>query len=445
MIVNGKCKLTGTIRLSGAKNSALKLMCASVLLKKGELKLSNIPNLSDTRTMLYLLNYLGTKITLDGDLSSRENGKVVILNNEKLNNFFAPYSIVSKMRATFVILGPLLSRFGEAKVSLPGGCAIGVRGVDIHLNALKEMGADIKIEDGYVIAKALDGKLHGANIKLRIPSVGATENTLMAAILAEGKTIINNAAKEPEIIDLANCLIAMGAKINGVGTGIIEIEGVKELHFAEYTTIGDRIEAGSYMLGALITDGELTITGLDFYNTLGSLIEKLEEIGIDIKKINDNTIKIKRKGKLKPVDIVTDVYPGYPTDLQAQILTLLATIDGESKVDELVFGNRFMHVPELCRMGADISIVANDNSLEGKLITEGRERALIKGKENCYKATQVMASDLRASISLVFAALTSNGKSEIRRIYHLERGYESVMEKLTNCGANIEMIYDGEA
>jgi len=398
-------------------------------LKKGTLKLSNIPNLLDMTTLIYLQNHLGGKMILDGDLSNKENGKVIILDNSKLNNYIAPYSIVSQMRASFVILGPLLARFGKAEVSLPGGCAIGSRPVDIHLDAFKEMGVDIKIEDGYVKAECKNGKLQGANIEFRSPSVGATENIMMAATLAEGITRIGNAAKEPEIVDLSKCLIAMGAKIKGAGTSDIEIEGVKELHSAEYCVMGDRMEAASYMIGALMTDGDLTITGLDFYGVLENLIDKLTEIGASIKKINKNTIRIKRgRKKLKPVNIITEVYPGFATDMQAQIVALLAMIDGESTVDETIFENRFMHVPELNRMGANITVFGN--------------KAIIEGKKDCYKNAQVMASDLRASVSLVLAGLCAEGKTEVSRIYHLERGYEFLAEKLNNCGAKIQVIYD---
>lgn len=429
IILEGKCKLVGNIQVSGAKNSALKMICASALLKKGTLKLSNIPNLADMTTLIYLQNHLGGKVILDGDLSNKGNGKVIILDNTKLNNHIAPYSIVSQMRASFVILGPLLARFGKAEVSLPGGCAIGSRPVDIHLDAFKEMGVDIKIEDGYVKATCKDGKLRGANIEFRSPSVGATENIMMAATLAKGITRIGNAAREPEIVDLANCLIAMGAKIKGAGTSDIEIEGVKELHSAEYCVMGDRMEAASYMIGALMTDGDLTITGLDFYNTVENLIDKLQQIGADIKKIDKYTIRIKRgKNKLKPINVVTEVYPGFATDMQAQIVTLLAMIDGESTVDETIFENRFMHVPELNRMGADITVIGN--------------KAIINGKENCYKNAQVMASDLRASVSLVLAGLCAKGTTEVSRIYHLERGYEFLAEKINKCGAKIQVVYD---
>lgn len=431
IVLTGKTQLNGEIKVSGAKNSALKMVCASILLKEGILKLSNIPNLLDMTTLIYLLDHLGGKMILDGDMSNKGNGKVIILDNKNLNNYVAPYSIVSQMRASFVVLGPLLARFGQAEVSLPGGCAIGSRPVDIHLEAFKQMGVDILIEDGYVKAKCKNGKLQGANIEFRFPSVGATENIMMGATLAEGITRIGNAAKEPEIVDLAKCLNAMGAKIKGAGTPDIEIEGVKELHSAEYKVMGDRMEAATYMIGALMTDGDLTISGLDFYNVVEDLIDKLTEIGADIQKIDDQTIRIKRgKKKLKPINIVTEVYPGFPSDMQAQIMTLLAMIDGDSTIDETIYENRFLHVPELNRMGANITVMGN--------------KALIEGKEGCFKNAQVMASDLRASVSLVLAGLCAEGKSEVSKIYHLERGYEFLADKLNNCGANIRVVYDKE-
>ena len=429
ILVNGKTKLVGNIKVSGAKNSALKLICASILLKDGTLKLSNIPNLLDITTLIRLQNCLGGKMVLDGDLTNKGDGKTIILDNTELNSYFAPYEIVSQMRASFVVLGPLLARFGKAEVSLPGGCAIGSRPVDIHLEAFKQMGVDINIENGYVKAQCQNGKLQGADIEFRFPSVGATENILMGSVLAEGITRIKNAAREPEIVDLANCLNAMGAKITGMGTSIIEIEGVEELHSAEYQVMGDRMEAASYMIGALMTDGDLTITGLDFYNTAESLIEKLTEIGAEITKIDDKTIRIKRgKEKLKPVNITTGVYPGFATDMQAQIMTLLAMVDGDSIVDETVFENRFLHVPELNRMNANIVITGN--------------KAVVHGKENIFKSAQVMASDLRASVSLVLAGMCASGETQVRRAYHLERGYEFLADKLNNCGANIKIVYE---
>lgn len=428
IIVQGKTELNGNIKISGAKNAALPIIVSS-LLCNGTLKLGNVPNVVDITTLIYLLNHLGVKMTLDGDLSNKDNGKVVELNASNLTDYIAPYSIVSQMRASFIVLGPLLARFGKAEVSLPGGCAIGTRPVDIHLLAFEQMGVDIKIEDGYVKATTKTGKLQGADINLRFPSVGATQNIMMGACLAEGITRISNAAMEPEIIDLANCLNAMGAKVKGAGTLDIEIEGVKDLHSAEYNIMGDRIEAATYMIGALMTDGELTISGLDFHNTVEELIDKLNLIGADIKYINNTTINIKRsKKELKPTNIVTEVYPGFPTDIQAQIMTLLAMIDGESTIDETIYENRFMHVSELNRMNANISVIGN--------------KAIIEGKKDCFKNAQVMASDLRASVSLVLAGLCAEGNTEITRIYHLERGYEFLSDKLNNCGANMQVVYD---
>lgn len=428
IILTGKTKLKGEIQVSGAKNAALPIIC-SALLCNGTLKLSNVPHLLDITTLIQLVNHLGTKMVLDGDSSNKGFGKVIELNSEKLTSFIAPYSIVSQMRASFIVLGPLLARFGKAEVSLPGGCAIGNRPVDIHLTAFEQMGVDIKIEDGYVKATTKTGKLQGADIALRSPSVGATQNIMIGACLAEGITRINNAAMEPEIIDLANCLNAMGAKVKGAGTLDIEIEGVKELHSAEYKIMGDRIEAASYVIGALMTDGDLIIKGLDFYNTIEDLLAKLGKMGASITKLDNETIQVKRgKDKLKPIDVVTEVYPGFPTDMQAQIMTLLANTDGDSTVDETIFENRFMHVSELNRLGANITVMGN--------------KAIIEGKEGCFKSAQVMASDLRASVSLILAGLCAEGKSEVSRIYHLERGYEFLADKLNKCGANIQVVYD---
>lgn len=428
IVINGKTKLNGKIKISGAKNAALPIIVSSILCGD-TLKLSNIPNLTDIAGLIHLVNLFGVKTRIDGNLSNRGFGKVIEFNASNLTSFMAPYSIVSQMRASFIVLGPLLARFGKADVSLPGGCAIGSRPVDIHLDAIKEMGADINIVDGYVKATTKDGKLHGADIDFRFPSVGATQNIMMAATLAEGITRIRNAAMEPEITDLANCLNAMGAKVKGAGTTDIEIEGVDKLHSAEYSIMGDRIEAATYMIGAAMTDGDLIVEGLDFYNILENLIEKLGIIGIDVEKISDTSVRVKRgKEKLKPINIVTEVYPGFPTDIQSQIMALLAGIDGTSTIDETIFENRFMHVPELNRLGTNITVIGN--------------KAIIEGKENCFKSARVMASDLRASVALVLSGLCADGKTEVSRIYHLERGYEFLSDKLNSCGANIKVVYD---
>ena len=429
IVVNGRKKLFGNIRISGSKNSSLKLMCAGILLKEGTLTLKNIPNITDMSILLHLISSLGGSFSLDVNTNNLQEGKTIVFNNSSLSDFFAPYSIVSQMRATFNVLGPLLGRFGEAKVSLPGGCVIGKRPVDIHLDALNKMCVDTKIENGYIIAKCQKNKLQGAEINFRFPSVGATENILMAAVLAEGITKINNVAKEPEIIDLANCLNAMGAKISGAGTSTLIIEGVDHLHSAEYTVMGDRIEAATYMIIALITDGELVISGYKFFEELGNVLDILIEIGADITKIDDTTILIKRKQtKLKPIDIMTDVYPGFFTDLQPQIMALLSTIDGYSTIYETVFENRFMHVAEFIRMNANI-IVEN-------------KKALVNGKVDSFIGANVMASDLRAAAGLLCAGLAAEGTTEISRIYHLERGYEFPMDKLNSCGADISILYE---
>ncbi len=428
IIVNGGNRLIGEINISGAKNAALPIMISTLLCKE-KVVLKNIPNLADITTLIYLLNYLGVKTTLNGVESNTGLGKVIEFDASNLKTHIAPESIVSTMRASFIVMGPLLARFGEAKVALPGGCAIGSRPVDIHLQAFEKMGVEIKIEEGYVISKAKYGKLHGADINFRFPSVGATQNVMMGAVLAVGDTKIVNAAREPEIVDLANCLNAMGAKIKGAGTSTIEIEGVEELHSAEHIIIGDRIEAASYMIAGLMTDGDLTLNGLDFENTLGDLIDKLKQIGAEIEIIDKETLEIRRgEEKLKPINITTAVYPGFPTDIQAQIMVLLAGIDGESIVDETIFENRFMHVPELNKMNTNIEV------------QEGN-KALVHGQENCFKPAIVVASDLRASMSLILAALCADGESQIEKIHHLERGYEFLADKLNNCGADIKVVY----
>ncbi|MDR3289874.1 MAG: UDP-N-acetylglucosamine 1-carboxyvinyltransferase [Rickettsiales bacterium] len=428
IVIKGNEKINGKVRVSGAKNSVLKLICASILLKKGTLTLNNVPNLSDVITLLGLINTIGGKITLNGDLSKENDGKTLIIDPTKINKFTAPYETVSQMRATFIVLGPLLARFGQAKVSLPGGCAIGTRALDIHFDALKQMGVDIQIDDGYVIAKAKNGKIQGADIKFRFASVGATENIMLSATLAEGITRIENPAKEPEIIDLANCLNKMGAKITGAGTPLIEIEGVKELHSAEYTVMGDRIEAGSFMIGALLTGGELEISGINF-DVLENFTDELKKMNADIKRIDKTTLKIKRKKtSLKATNIITGPHPEFPTDLQSPVMALLAGINGDSTIDETVFENRFMHVAELVRMNADIQVMGN--------------KAIIEGHNGCYKGAEVMATDLRAGMALILAGIAGNGETEVRRYYHVERGYEFIDRKLQKCGVDVKILYE---
>lgn len=413
-IVGGK-RLDGTIQISGAKNAALKLMCAA-LLSEQPLHLSNMPNsLRDIKSQIELLENFGCRIEVNGDNMSIDAGQ--------LDTLVAPYDIVRKMRASILVLGPLLARFGEAKVSLPGGCAIGTRPVDLHLNGLEQMGAEIVLDKGYVNAKAPNG-LTGTKIVFPKVSVGATENLLMAATLAKGTTILSNAAKEPEIKDLGDCLIKMGAKITGLGTSEITIEGVDALHSASHEVIADRIETGTWMIAATLTGGKLRLekSSLDY---LDALVAPLKKAGAEI-TIEGNSILISRNGKpLVGTDIMTAPYPGFPTDLQAQFMTMLTLCMGAGMVTETIFENRFMHVPELCRMGADITV------------QEGS--AIVRGVSSLHGA-EVMATDLRASVALVLAALVADGETIINRVYHLDRGYENIVEKLGNCGAEIERL-----
>lgn len=425
LIINGGKKLKGNIKISGAKNAALPIMVAS-LLSDEELIISNIPHVDDISTMANLLINLGAKFTLDSLNGKYGNtGGSIKLQVKKITNSTAPYDLVRKMRASVLVLGALLARSGKAKVSLPGGCAIGDRPLDMHIEALEKMGAKIAINNGYIEATAENG-LKGANINLRKKSVGATENILMAASIAQGKTILSNAACEPEVKDLANCLNSMGANIKGAGTDKIIIDGVKKLKKAEHEIIGDRIEAGTYMAAALMTDGKITLTGIN-KDLLEPVIPIFEKMGADIKIIGQDTIKIKKKsGTLKAIELETSPYPGFPTDMQAQIVALSTIADGQSKITESIFENRFMHIPELNRMGAKIK--TNNHT------------AIIRGVKNLQGA-EVMATDLRASVSLVLAGLVANGKTVINRLYHLNRGYERLEEKLLACGADIELVY----
>ena len=424
LIVNGNTRLRGTIDISGAKNASLPILMSTILFKK-PVVLSNVPNVMDIRTSMMLLENLGATI----EKIDKNEYKI---DCSTINSFMAPYEIVKQMRASFLVLGSLLGRFGKAKVSLPGGCSIGPRPVDIHINAIKQMDVDITMENGYVNAFCnTNGKLQGADINLRFPSVGATQNIIMAGVLANGRTKIHNYAKEPEVVDLINFLNKAGAKISGVGTDTLIIDGVEELNSIEYSIMGDRIEAGTYMIGALMTNGDLTLNGLDFYENLAYLIELLEEIGAEIEQISDNSIRIKRGNKkLKPINIQTAVYPGFPTDLQAQMVSLLSMINGESIVDETIFENRFMHVAELNRMGANIDVGADN-------------KAFIHGKDDCFQGANVMATDLRGGMALILAGLTAKeGQTILDRYYHVDRGYEDLVEKLTNCGANLFLIND---
>ena len=426
LIIRGGNKLNGTIKVSGAKNAALPLMVSSIL-TEGRLTLTNIPHVSDIATMANLLENLGVEIGLDGtDDDLGHQGRVIYFKSSKNTiNPVAPYDLVRKMRASIVILGPLLARFKEAKVSLPGGCAIGTRPVDLHLKALEKMGAEIQLKNGYIDAKAKNG-LFGCEIEFEKVSVGATENIMMAATIAKGQTIIKNAACEPEIIDLAKCLNAMGADVKGAGTDKIIINGVQKLHGTKHEIIADRIEAGTYMIAVGMTGGKIKLTNIN-----SSIIEgfkgKLEQSGIDINILNNNEIEIiKNDDIIKPVNISTQPFPGFPTDMQAQFMALMTIAQGSSKIEENIFENRFMHVLELVRMGANIESHGNT--------------AIIKGVKNLNGA-EVMATDLRASVSLVLAGLAANGQTIINRLYHLERGYERIAEKLVQCGADITIEY----
>ncbi len=422
--VVGGVPLKGTIEISGSKNAALPLMAAS-LLTAGTLKLYNLPHLVDISRMANLLVQHGVDFQLDGcSKNGSSKGEVISFTANNINNLEAPYDIVRKMRASVLVLGPLLARFGEAKVSLPGGCAIGTRPIDLHLKAFEQMGAEIELDHGYIKA-SIKGKLKGADILFDKVSVGATENVLMAATLADGITILNNAAKEPEVTDLANCLVKMGAKIEGIGTDKLVIQGIKELHGAEYTVISDRIEAGTYMIAAAITGGEVTLTGVNT-NIMTATIEKLAEAGIEVKEVAEGEVLVRRKGKnIHSVNAVTQPYPGFATDMQAQIMALMTVADNAAIISETIFENRFMHVSELMRMGADISIDGHT--------------AVIKGIDHLTGA-EVMATDLRASVSLVIAALAAKGETIINRVYHIDRGYERVEEKLAGVGAIIERM-----
>ena len=413
LIIEGGNPLKGKIQISGAKNAALPLMACGLLLSKGSLVLTSFPKLADTNSMATLLMDLGLKIEIN-------NSKAEIFG--KPNNFNAPYELVNKMRASILVLGPLLTRFGIARVSLPGGCSIGTRPVDLHIKAMKAMGASINIVNGYVEAKSPKEGLKGSKIHFPKVSVGATENTIMAASLAKGETIISNAAQEPEIINLGNCLNEMGAKISGLGTDEIKILGVNELFGTKYKVISDRIETGSYAIASIMTRGELEITNCEpLY--LFELIKTLLKSGAILKTSQDKIFV--SSNEILPVNIETNVYPGFPTDLQAQFMSLMSIAKGKSEIAEKIFENRFMHVPELIRMGAKINV-------NGGI-------AIVKGVKKLHGAP-IMATDLRASISLVIAALSAKGESKISNVFHLDRGYEDIENKLSNCGAKIKRV-----
>jgi UDP-N-acetylglucosamine 1-carboxyvinyltransferase len=414
IVVKGGRPLSGDIYISGAKNATLPIMTAAILSDK-PLVLENVPQkLTDIVTMTSLLEHLGVQFSLDNNY--------VTLNAKHVNNFEAPYDIVRKMRASIWVLGPLVARFGEAKVSFPGGCALGARQVDLHLAGLEAMGATIEVDAGYIIAKAKSG-LKGTHFNFDKISVGATINIIMAAILAQGDTVLSNCAREPEISDLCHCLVGMGAKISGIGTDTVYITGVSSLNEYKHKIIPDRIEAGTYMIVGAITHGNLCIKNIS-YSIVENLGSKLIEAGVQVSESNEG-IRIRGNGRFDAVDISTMPYPGFSTDLQAQYMALMTVANGTSVIAENIFENRFMHVPELCRMGAHITISGNN--------------AIVRGVDK-LTAAEVMASDLRASVCLILAGLAAEGETKVRRIYHLDRGYETLEAKLKACGADITRI-----
>lgn len=417
ILVKGGGAVSGQIPIAGAKNAALTLMPVT-LLSDEPLTLTNTPRLSDIKTMTTLLESLGAEVT------SLQNGKVVAMSTHGTINTTAHYDIVRKMRASNLVLGPLLAREGHAVVSLPGGCAIGARPMDIHTDGLAKMGAQIDLKDGYLHAKADGGKLKGAVIDFPFASVGATENIMMAATLAKGTTVINNAAREPEIVDLATCLRSMGAHIDGDGTSTITIEGVERLGGATHPVVTDRIELGTYMLAPVIAGGEVECLG-GTLSLVGAFAEKLDAAGVNISETK-NGLKVSLRGdRPKAVDVTTEPFPGFPTDLQAQMMAMLCFADGTSVLEEKIFENRFMHAPELVRMGANIDV-------QGGV-------ARVTGVDS-LKGAPVMATDLRASVSLILAGLAAQGETLVNRVYHLDRGYEHVEEKLAAIGANVQRV-----
>ncbi len=411
-IIRGGNRLNGTVEISGAKNATLALMPA-VLLSGGVCRLSNAPRLRDISTMSALLEQMGMGI--------KHPGTTLELDASAITHFEAPYDLVKKMRASFYVLGPLLAKFGSAKVSYPGGCAWGPRPVDLHIKALQKLGAEIEIEQGYVLARAK--RLHGAPITFDVSSVGATGNTMMAAVLARGTTLIDNAAIEPEITQLAEFLVSMGAKINGVGTSRLEIQGVDALHAADIETIPDRIEAGTFLVAAALCGGTITLTGVEPMH-LDAVIGKLEDAGARV-TIEGRTITLAAPRTLTAVDVTANIYPGFPTDMQAQWTALMALTDGTSVVTDTIYFDRFKHIPEMIRLGADIEV--KDNA------------AIVRGVRRLTGA-KVMSTDLRASASLILAGLVAEGTTEVLRVYHLDRGYETIERKLRALGADIERV-----
>lgn len=415
LIINGGISLEGEIRIAGAKNSALPILAAT-LLTRDTIQICNLPHLYDITTMLELLGCMGVQPVIDEKLN-------VEVDSSTIKHFSAPYELVKTMRASILVLGPLLTRYGQAEVALPGGCAIGSRPVNLHINALQAMGATIVVEDGYIKA-SVDGKLKGAHIFMDLVTVTGTENVMMAATLAEGQTVIENAAREPEVVDLANCLVKMGAKISGQGTDTIIVEGVDELHGCSYSVMPDRIETGTYLIAAAATRGHIKVKDTR-PDILESVLSKLEQVGAEI-KVGETWIELDMRGKRpRSVSLRTAPYPAFPTDMQAQFTALNSIADGTGSITETVFENRFMHVHEMNRMGASIQVEGNT------VIVEGVE---------ALKGAPVMATDLRASASLIIAGLVSENETSVDRIYHIDRGYECIEEKLQLLGAKIRRV-----
>jgi UDP-N-acetylglucosamine 1-carboxyvinyltransferase len=421
--IRGGKTLKGEIRISGAKNAALPLMCTALLTDK-EIRFDRIPDLADITTMTNLLAQHGVEVTTR--LSGKERSVTVCGNN--ITDTTAPYDLVRKMRASVLVLGPLVARHGQARVSLPGGCAIGTRPVDLHIKGLQQLGAEIDLQEGYIVARAPRG-LTGAEVTFPKVSVGATENLLMAAALAKGETHLINAAREPEITDLAKCLIGMGARIEGLGTDHLKVQGVDSLHGTTHPVVADRIEAGTYAMAVAITNGDVELVGAQ-HDLIGSVISTMSQAGVEFSE-TPRGLRVKRtNGDLVGVDVMTEPFPGFPTDLQAQMMALMTTAAGASMITETIFENRFMHVPELTRMGASINVHGAS--------------AMVRGVKRLTGAP-VMATDLRASVSLVLAGLVAEGDTILNRIYHLDRGYERLTQKLAACGAEIERLSEGAA
>ncbi len=421
IVIQGGHRLSGSLRISGAKNAALALMPAALLTDE-PLTLRNLPRLADVDTCGHLLNHLGASTTVQGS-RPEDMGRVMTLRAGRITSTTAPYDIVRKMRASVLVLGPMLAREGQATVSQPGGCAIGNRPIDLHLKGLEALGAEIELSAGYVRALAPGGRLKGGRYTFPLVSVGATENVLMAATLAAGQSILDNAAREPEIVDLAQCLNAMGARISGIGTERLTIDGVDRLHGATYAVMPDRIEAGSYACAAVITGGDIELLGARA-ETLGATWGALEAAGAVLVETAGG-VRVTRANGLHGIDVTTAPYPGFATDMQAQFMAMLALAQGASTLTETIFENRYMHVPELARMGADIAV-------------HGRS-AIVRGVDHLVGAP-VMATDLRASMSLIIAGLAARGETVVSRVYHLDRGYERLEEKLQGVGAAIERV-----